>query len=64
MNKAQKISSKNQHRDILGRKVRGSENFITRGLQTDNNLVEQLAQTEETEEDLETPAFIRKRLQS
>ncbi|MBP7061357.1 cell division protein FtsZ [Patescibacteria group bacterium] len=55
---------KKPNRDILGRKVRGSENFITRGLQTDNNLVEQLAQTEETEEDLETPAFIRKRLQS
>lgn len=55
---------KKPNRDILGRKVRGSENFITRGLQTDNNLVEQLAQVEETEEDLETPAFIRKRLQS
>ncbi|MBP7841753.1 cell division protein FtsZ [Patescibacteria group bacterium] len=55
---------KKPNRDILGRKVRGSENFITRGLQTDNNLVEQLVQTEETEEDLETPAFIRKRLQS
>lgn len=55
---------KKPNRDILGRKVRGSENFITRGLQTDNNLVEQLVQAEETEEDLETPAFIRKRLQS
>lgn len=55
---------KKPSRDILGRKVRGSENFITRGLQTDNKLVEQLVETEETEEDLETPAFIRKRLQS
>lgn len=55
---------KKPNRDILGRKVRGSENFVTRGLQTDHNLVEQLAQVEETEEDLETPAFIRKRLQS
>lgn len=50
-------------RDMLGRKISKSESFITRGLQTDTNLVKQLAEVEEVEEDLETPAFIRKRLQ-
>lgn len=52
-------------RDILGRKVgqTRSEWFINRGIQNVTQ-VEAEEVTNEVEEDLETPAFIRKRLQS
>lgn len=50
-------------RDILGRKIAPtrSESFITRGIQAEEAEKEEV--TVEPEEDLETPAFIRKRLQ-
>lgn len=52
-------------RDILGRKVgqTRSEWFINRGIQNVTQ-VEQEESVAEPEEDLETPAFIRKRLQA
>jgi cell division protein FtsZ len=52
-------------RDILGRKVaptRSSQSFITRWIQNEGIQIEQET-TIEPSEDLETPAFIRKRLQ-
>lgn len=52
---------KNPKRDILGRKVKPkAENFISRGINKEESETEE----EETDpkEDLETPAFIRKRL--
>lgn len=54
-------------RDILGRKVSQSksESFITRGIQNDTSTNQPQQEEPVTEEeDLETPAFIRKRLQS
>jgi len=53
---------KNPQRDILGRKVslKKSDNFIQRGLQTATE--EAGEEVVEEAEDLETPAFIRKRL--
>jgi len=53
---------KNPKRDILGRKVRPkSENFISRGISNEEKIQETEESTKEIE-DLETPAFIRKRL--
>lgn len=51
-------------RDILGRKIAPtrSESFITRGIQNTAEVQEEEVAVE-PEEDLETPAFIRKRLQ-
>jgi len=55
-------------RDILGRKVgqNKSESFITRGIQNEQqtNQTQQEEPVAQEQEDLETPAFIRKRLQS
>lgn len=58
---------KQPQRDILGRPVgipvrRESESFITRGIKKDNIQEPVKAEVEEPEEDLETPAFIRRSL--
>lgn len=55
-------------RDILGRKVSltRSESFITRGMQQNTGEIEkneEVAVAVEANADIETPAFIRKRLQ-
>ncbi len=55
---------KNPKRDILGRKLRApskSDNFISKGLNA-NESNEAPEEEKPEEEDLETPAFIRKRL--
>jgi len=56
-------------RDILGRKVWATrptkaDSFITRGVQNENNARQEESEDTYLQEDLETPAFIRKRLQS
>lgn len=59
-------------RDILGRKVGSprptsnkADSFITRGVQNnETKKQEEISEDTYTQEDLETPAFIRKRLQS
>lgn len=59
-------------RDILGRKVGSprptnnkADSFITRGVQNNETTKqEEMSEDTYTQEDLETPAFIRKRLQS
>lgn len=58
---------KTPKRDILGRPMRtAAENFITRGIQKDTSTKSNEEQAEENivsiEEDLETPAFIRRSL--
>lgn len=46
-------------RDVLGRRIgKKSDNFVTRGMRQE----EEVSQEYKEEEDLETPAFIRKRL--
>ena len=52
-------------RDILGRKVSPtrSESFITRGMQQNTPEIEEIPVAVEANADIETPAFIRKRLQ-
>lgn len=53
-------------RDILGRPTRDAENFITRWLKKEIRNEEDQEDTQEKpiEEDLETPAFIRKKLKA
>ena len=51
-------------RDILGRPTKEAENFITRGIKKDINITDPKAEDKviTIEEDLETPAFIRRSL--
>ena len=51
-------------RDILGRPTKEAENFITRGIKKNINITDPKAEDKviTIEEDLETPAFIRRSL--
>ena len=55
---------KQPRRDILGRPTREAENFITRGAKKDINITDSKKEDQviTIEEDLETPAFIRRSL--
>lgn len=53
---------KKPRRDLLGRPTRESENFITRSTKSERKDNEEEQIEEKPAEDLETPAFIRKRL--
>lgn len=57
---------KTPKRDILWRPTRDAENFITRGLKKEmkNEEDEEKEEYKKIEEDLETPAFIRKKLKA
>ncbi|MCF7834675.1 cell division protein FtsZ [Candidatus Gracilibacteria bacterium] len=54
---------KTPKRDILGRPTKDAENFITRGLKKEEMNKEE-EEIKPIEEDLETPAFIRKKLKA
>jgi|GEM_PF-1909470 len=55
---------KQPRRDILGRPTKEAENFITRGIKKDITITDTKAEEQVVaiEEDLETPAFIRRSL--
>jgi cell division GTPase FtsZ len=54
---------KQPRRDILGRPTREAESFITRGIKKNISITDPKAEDVVTiEEDLETPAFIRRSL--
>lgn len=54
---------KQPRRDMLGRPTREAENFITRGIKKNINITDAAEdQVVTIEEDLETPAFIRRSL--
>jgi len=56
-------SLKKPQRDDLGRKLGGSQDFISRSLGGSNtNRQQEPEQVQEEQEDYETPAFLRKKI--